>query len=131
MSPHLELLALLKQQRVGADTKETVNNIQNQRDGKHNLMKEFVEELGGSSLGRAAANARLEKYKKMKAQHDTAAADDSNDDESSIEPDSQESLLESVLECDECIANLDSIHVQQKKLLQSTFLDASSVIGKR
>jgi hypothetical protein len=67
----------------------------------------------------------------MKAKRDTAAADDSNDDERSIEPDSQESLLESILECDECIANLDSIHVQQKKLLESTFLDASSAIGKR
>ena len=40
-----------------------------------------------------------------------------NDDDSSIEPDSQESLIESILECDECIANLDSIHVQQRKLL--------------
>ena len=33
----------------------TMNNIQNQRDRKCDLMKEFVEELGGSSLGRAAA----------------------------------------------------------------------------
>jgi hypothetical protein len=56
----------------------TMNNIQNQRDRKCDLMKEFVEELGGSSLGRAAAKAQLEKYKK-KAKHDTAAADDSND----------------------------------------------------
>ncbi len=43
----------------------TMNNIQNQRDCKPNLMKEFVKELGGSSLGRAAAKARLEKYKKQ------------------------------------------------------------------
>jgi hypothetical protein len=71
------------------------------------------------------------KSTKKKAKHDTAAADDSNDNESSIEPDSQESLLESILECEKCIANLDSIHVQQKKLLEFTFLDASSVIGKR
>jgi hypothetical protein len=41
-----------------------MNNIQNQQDRKRNLMKEFVEELGGSSLGRAAAKARLGKYKK-------------------------------------------------------------------
>jgi hypothetical protein len=67
----------------------------------------------------------------MKAKHDTVAADDLNDNESSIEPDSQEPLLESILECDECIANLDSIHVQQNKLLESTFLDELSVIGKR
>jgi hypothetical protein len=66
----------------------------------------------------------------MKAKRDTVAADDLNDDKSSIEPDSQESLLDSILECDKCIANLDSIHVQQKKLLEFTFLDASSVIGK-
>ena len=43
-----------------------------------------------------------------------------NDDDSSIEPDSQESLIESILECNECISNLESIHVQQRKLLDST-----------
>ena len=52
-----------------------------------------------------------------------------NDDDSSIEPDSQESLIESILECDECISNLDSIHVHQRKLLDSTLLDANR-IGK-
>ncbi len=95
-------------------------------------MKEFCKELGGSSLGRTAAKTRLENYKKMKAKHAGAgAADDLDDNESSSEPDSQESLLESILECEECIANLDSIHVQKKKLLDSTFLDASSIFGKR
>jgi hypothetical protein len=44
----------------------TMNNIQNQQDCKCNLMKEFVEELGRSSLGRAAAKAQLEKYKKLR-----------------------------------------------------------------
>ena len=47
----------------------------------------------------------------------------------SIEPDSQESLIESILECDECISNLESIYVQQRKLLDSTLLDANR-IGK-
>jgi hypothetical protein len=110
----------------------TMNNIQNQWDHKPNLMKEFCKKLGGSSLGRAAAKAQLENSKIMKAVHaGAAAANDPDEDESSIEPDSQESLLESILECEECIANLDSIHVQQKKLQDSTFLDASSVFGKR
>ncbi len=107
VSPHLELLVLLKQRRGGADTKDqvgkgvkptvkngmqsqvlasvstknsvlahaaaavagsaTMNNIQKQRDPKRNLMKEFNEELRGSSLGRAAAKARLKKYKKRRS----------------------------------------------------------------
>ncbi len=52
-----------------------------------------------------------------------------DDDDSSIEPDSQELLIKSILECDECISNLESIHVQQRKLLDSTLLDANR-IGK-
>jgi hypothetical protein len=35
----------------------TMNNIQNQWDRKRNLIKEYVEELGGSRLRRAAAKA--------------------------------------------------------------------------
>ena len=51
------------------------------------------------------------------------------DNDSSIEPDSQGSLNKSILEFDECIANLDSIHVQQRKLLDSILRDANR-IGK-
>jgi hypothetical protein len=58
------------------------------------------------------------------------AADDVDDDDGSMEPDSQESLIVSILECDDNIGNLDSIHVQQKELLGSTLLNASS-FGKR
>ena len=50
-----------------------------------------------------------------------------DDDDSSIEPDSQESLIESIVECEECIANLESIHVQQRKLLDSTLLGANRI----
>lgn len=67
---------------------------------------------------------------KKKTAKEVAAADDLDDDDGSMEPDSQESLIVSILECDDNIGNLDSIHVQQKELLGSTLLDASS-IGKR
>ena len=50
-----------------------------------------------------------------------------DDDNSSVEPDSQESLIVSILECDECIANLESIYVQQRKMLDSTILDAKKI----
>ncbi len=103
----------------------TMNNKQLQRDCKRNLMKEFCKEIGRGSLGRAEAKERIEKYKKKKGKDDVAT----DDDNSSIEPDSQESLIESILECDECISNLESIHVQQRKLLDSTLLDANR-IGK-
>ena len=88
-------------------------------------MKELCEEIGAGSSGRAAAKERNEKYKKVKGKNGVAT----NDDDSSIEPDSQESLIESILECDECISNLESIYVQQRKLLDSTLLDANR-IGK-
>ena len=88
-------------------------------------MKDLCEEIGAGSSGRAAAKERIEKYKKVKGKNGVAT----NDIDSSIEPDSQESLIESILECDECIANLDSIHVQQRKLLDSTLRDAHG-IGK-
>ena len=64
-----------------------------------------------------------EEQKKMAKE---VAADGVDDDDGSMEPDSQESLIVSILECDDNIGNLDSIHVQQKELLGSTLLDASS-----
>jgi hypothetical protein len=103
----------------------TMNNKQLQRDRKRNLMKEFCAEIGRGSFGRAEAKGQIEKYKKKKGK-DGVPTDDDN---SSIEPDSQESLIKSILECDECISNLESIHVQQRKLLDSTLLDANR-IGK-
>ena len=50
-----------------------------------------------------------------------------DDDDSIIESDSQELLIESILECEEYIANLESIHVQQSKLLDSTLFDANRI----
>jgi hypothetical protein len=41
-----------------------MNNKQLQRDRKRNLMKEFCEEIGRGSLGRAEAKEQIEKYKK-------------------------------------------------------------------
>ena len=70
------------------------------------------------------AKERIESYKKKMAKE--VAADDVDDDDGSMEPDSQESLIVSILECDDNIGNLDSIYVQQKELLGSTLLDASS-----
>ena len=46
------------------------------------------------------------------------------------EPESQESLIKSIMEWDNNIGNLDSIHLQQKELMGSTLIVAS-VIGKR
>ena len=106
----------------------TMNNKQSQLDRKHMLMKEFFDDLGGGSTGRSMAKERIERYKKKMAKE--VAADDVDDDDGSMEPDSQESLIVSILECDDNIGNLDSIHVQQKELLGSTLLDASS-FGKR
>ena len=83
-------------------------------------MKDFVDEIGRGSFGKAEAKARIKKYKKKKGK-DGAPTDD---DDSIIEPDSQESLIESIVECEECIANLESIHVQQRRLLDSTLFDA-------
>jgi hypothetical protein len=104
----------------------TMHNKQLQRDHKRNLMKEFCEEIGRGSFGRAEAKSQIEKYKKKKGK-DGAATND--DDDSSVKRDSQESLIESILECDECISNLECIHDQQRKLLDSTLLDANQ-IGK-
>lgn len=106
----------------------TMNNKQSQRDRKRMLMKEFSDDLGGGSDGRSMARERIERYKKRMAKE--VAADDLDDDDGSMGPDSQETLIESILECDDNICNLDSIHVQQKELLGSTLLDASC-IGKR
>ena len=86
-------------------------------------MKEFVEEIGRGSFGRAEAKGRIEKYKKKKGKDDTPT----DDDDSSIEPDSQESLIESILKGGKCISNLESIHVQQRKLLDSTLFDANRI----
>ncbi len=92
------------------------------------LRKEFTDDFGGGSNGRAIANKRIERFRKMKA--NDAAADDQDNDYDSMEPDSQESLIESsILECKEYIGNLDGIHNQQKELLGSTLHDAS-IIGK-
>ena len=101
----------------------TMNNKQHQHDRKHNLMKEFVDEIGRGSFGKAKAKERIKKYKKKKGK-DGAPTDD---EDSIIEPDSQESLIESIVECEECIANLESIHVQQRKLLDSTLFDANRI----
>ena len=81
-------------------------------------MKVFVEEIGRGSFGRAEAKGQIEKYKKrrgrmIRRQH--------------CEPDSQESLIKSILECEECIANLESIHAQQSKLRDSTLFDANRI----
>ena len=88
-----------------------------------NLMKDFVDEIGRGSFGRAEAKERIKKYKKKKGV-DGAPTDD---DDSIIEPDSQESLIESILECEECIVNLESIHVQKSKLLDSTLFYANRI----
>ncbi len=103
----------------------TMNNKQLQHDYKRNPMKEFCLEIGRGSFGRAEAKGRIEKYKNKKGRDGAPT----NDNDSSIEPDSQESLIQSILECDECISNLESIHVQQRKMLDSTLLDANR-IGK-
>ena len=101
-----------------------MNNKQSKRHCKRMLMKEFSDDLGGGSTGRSMAKERIERYKKKHAKD--VAADDVDDDDGSMEPDSQESLIVSILECDDKIGNLDSIYVQQKELLGSTLLDASS-----
>jgi hypothetical protein len=44
----------------------TMNNKQRQRDRKHNLMKEFVDEIGRGSFGRAEAKERIKQYKKRR-----------------------------------------------------------------
>ena len=64
-------------------------NKQHQRDCKRNLMKELCKEIGVGSSGRAAAKERIEKFKKVKGKDGVATGDD----DSSIEPDSQESLI--------------------------------------
>jgi hypothetical protein len=86
-------------------------------------MKEFVDEFGRGSFGKAKAKERIKKYKKKKGK-DGVLTDDKD---SIIEPDSQESLIESIVECEECIANLESIHVQQRKLLDLTLFDANRI----
>ena len=100
--------SLLAHAAVAEAGAATMRNKQHQRDRKCNLMKELCKEISVGSSGKAAAKERIEKYKKVKGKNGVAT----NDDDSSIEPDSQESLVESILECDECITNLDSIHVQ-------------------
>jgi len=42
-----------------------MNNKQNQHDCKRNLMKDFVEEIGRRSFGRAEGKEQIEKYKKQ------------------------------------------------------------------
>ena len=44
----------------------TMNNKQHQRDRKRNLMKEFVDEFGRGSFGKAEAKERIKKYKKRR-----------------------------------------------------------------
>ena len=43
-----------------------MNNKQNQHDCKCNLMKDFVEEIGRRSFGRAEGKEQIEKYKKTR-----------------------------------------------------------------
>ncbi len=106
----------------------TMTNTQSQYSHKCMLMKEFTDDIGGGSMGRAIAKKRIERFRKMKAQK--AAANDLDNNCDRMESDSQESLIKSILECKENICNLDGIHVQQKELLVSTLHDAS-IIGKR
>jgi len=44
----------------------TMNNKQHQSDRKRNLMKEFVDEIGRGSFGRAEVKERIKKYKKRR-----------------------------------------------------------------
>jgi DNA-directed RNA polymerase subunit M/transcription elongation factor TFIIS len=120
LSAKNNVLAYAAAAEAGAST---MNNKQHQRDRKRNLMKEFVDEIGRGSFGKAEAKERIKKYKKKKGK-DGAPTDD---EDSIIEPDSQESLIESIVECEECIANLESIHVQQRRLLDSTLFDANRI----
>jgi hypothetical protein len=79
-------------------------------------------------MDRAIAKKRIERYRKKKANN--AVADDLDDNDDSMEPDSQESPMKNILECKDNIGNLDGIHIQQKELQGSTLCDAS-IIGKR
>ena len=79
--------------------------------------------LAGAVLEGQKRKSELKSIKKKKGV-DGAPTDD---DDSIIEPDSLESLIKSILECEECIANLESIHVQQSKLLDSTLFDANRI----
>jgi hypothetical protein len=57
-------------------------------------------------------------------------ADDLDNNDDSEEPDSQEFLFKSILECKDNIGNLDGIYVQQKELLEFS-LHHAPIIGKR
>jgi serine/threonine protein kinase HipA of HipAB toxin-antitoxin module len=53
----------------------TMNNKQHQRDRKRNLLKEFVDEIGRGSFGKAEEKEQIKKYKKKKGK-DGAPTDD-------------------------------------------------------
>ena len=52
-----------------------MNNKQHQHDPKRNLMKEFVDEIGRGSFGKAEEKEQIKKYKKKKGK-DGAPTDD-------------------------------------------------------
>ena len=86
---------------------------------KRVLTSELANNIG-SSRARKDAKDRIAFYKLAKKD----AESDSEDDDTYVE--SQESIIESIVECEALIVEYDTHHCKNKKLLKSSLIDLTN-----
>ena len=99
----------------------TIREFQNQRDRKLTLTAELANNIG-------SAGARQEAKEQITAYRLTLKRDNENSDSDDNDPydDSQESLIESIVECETFISKFEYQHCDQKKLLNSSLRDLTN-----
>ena len=100
----------------------TTKELQAQLDRKHLLHNEFCEHIGRGKEGTAKVKDRVEKYKKSKGT-DVVGADDDSSAGDDFYHDSQETLIESIVQCDDYIGTLKSRNNQHNNMVDSCLSD--------
>jgi hypothetical protein len=97
----------------------TTKELQVQLHRKRLLRNEFREHIGRGKEGTAEMKDRVEKYKKSKGT-DVVGADDDSSAGDDFYHDSQETLIESIVQCDDYIGTLKSRNNQHNKMVDSS-----------
>jgi hypothetical protein len=87
--------------------------------GSARLPSDLANNIGGPRA-RKDAKDRIEFYKSAKKDSES----DREDNDSYVE--SQESLIESIMECEALIAEYETHHCEKKKLLKSSLIDLTN-----
>ena len=110
---------IISHKSVSALSSAAVRDLQVQQDRKHMLTSELANNIGGPRA-RKDAKDRIAFYKLAKKDSES----DSEDNDSYVE--SQESLIKSIIECEALIAEYETHHCKNKKLVKSSLIDLTN-----